>query len=71
VIGYVARSFDRAEVVTLSSVAWLLRLMVGFDMYIGSILVPTVLIVAPNRQVFGGRLCLCCAFAEGRCPASL
>jgi hypothetical protein len=60
-----------AVAVMSSSVAWLLRLMVGLDMYIGSILVPTVLIVAPNRQVFGGRFCLCCAFAEGQCPAFL
>jgi hypothetical protein len=54
-----------------SSLVWLLLWLVGIDMYSGSILVPTVFTVAPNRQVFVGRLCLCWAFAEGRCPASL
>jgi hypothetical protein len=60
-----------SAVIVTSSCVLLQIWLVGFDMYSGSILVPTVSIVAPNRQVFGGRLCLCCALAEGRCPASL
>ena len=52
--------------VMLSALAWLLLWLVGFDLYSGSILVPTVFSVAPNHHVFGGRLCLFCAFAEGQ-----